>query len=248
MYMVNILNKSIEWLKDIQIANRGLHSIENKVPENTISAFEKAIENSVAIKLDVSMLKDDSIVVFHDNDLNRCCEKSVKIKGMCLKELKNVRLFNTDHKIPLLADALDYIDGRVHIIIQINDNVPARKICFKLLQILKNYKGKVAIESSNPFICLWLKKHAPEYTRGIIVSSYKKSKFLNKLSMSKFLFVPLFKPDFLSVDIKMLKNKRVKKAREKGYIVIGGVFRDKLEYIKYNNFCDSMLFDGKGEI
>ena len=244
--MVSILNKNIEWLKDIKIAHRGLHNIEKGIPENTIAAFEKAIQKNLAIELDVHILKDNTIVVIHDNDLKRCCNINKKIKDMTLNEIKGIRLFDTEYKIPTLVDVLDYVDGRVPIIIEVKTDRPAKAICPYLLDILKNYKGKVAIKSFDPLVCLWFKKHAPEYTRGLLVSDFKndkKHKLLKRAFISSLIFVPICKPDFLSVGTSMLKSKKIKKLRKKGLTILGWTFRNKYDFVKYDSYCDSYIFE-----
>ena len=65
--------KNISFLKDKLIAHRGDHDIKNKIPENSIPAFKKAINNNYTIELDVHLTKDNKIVVFHDNTLKRVC-------------------------------------------------------------------------------------------------------------------------------------------------------------------------------
>ena len=53
----------------INIAHRGF---SGKYPENTMLAFQKALELGVdAIELDVHLSKDGEVMVFHDEDLMR---------------------------------------------------------------------------------------------------------------------------------------------------------------------------------
>ena len=57
------------WLYKYKIAHRGSHNLNS--PENSMKAFENAIKNNYAIELDVHILKDNNIVVFHDKNLER---------------------------------------------------------------------------------------------------------------------------------------------------------------------------------
>lgn len=61
--------KDLNFLKQSLIAHRGYHSKELGIPENSIPAFEKAILNNYIIELDVHILKDGNVVVFHDDNL-----------------------------------------------------------------------------------------------------------------------------------------------------------------------------------
>jgi len=248
--MVIILNKNINWLNDIKIAHRGIHNIVQGIPENTIAAFSKAIDKKLAIELDVHILSDNSIVVFHDDNLKRCCNTDKKIKDLTIKDIKDLKLFNTEHKIPTLIDTLDFIDSRVPVIIEVKTDVPAKKICPYLVEILNKYNGKFAIKSFDPRICLWLKKYYPNMIRGLLITDFKKTKkpdLLKKLFISSMLFIPLYNPDFLSISLSMLKDKKVKKIRKHGYTILGWTFRTKLDYIKYERFCDSYIYEEKDE-
>lgn len=246
MYVVIILNKNMNWLSDIKIAHRGLHNISKGVPENTIAAFSKAIEQNIAIELDVHILKDNTIVVFHDDNLKRCCNVDKNIKELNISDIKKLRLFNTEHKIPTLVDVLDFIDSRVPVIIEIKSDVNAKKICPYLIEILKQYKGEFAIKSFDPKMCMWFKKHDPEVTRGLLITDFKNSKkcnILKKLFISSMVFLPIYNPDFLSISLSMLKDKKVKKYRQNGYLILGWTFKTKQDFIKYEHYCDSYIYE-----
>jgi glycerophosphoryl diester phosphodiesterase len=60
--------------KNRYIAHRGLHD-GRLIPENSLLAFEKALEKNYAIEFDITISKDNEIVVFHDDDLYRLCNK-----------------------------------------------------------------------------------------------------------------------------------------------------------------------------
>ncbi|MDD4596084.1 MAG: glycerophosphodiester phosphodiesterase family protein, partial [Candidatus Izemoplasmatales bacterium] len=63
--------KNLEWIKNRLIAHRGLHTGNGIVPENSMKAFRLAIEKNYGIECDVNVLKDGTVVVFHDKDLKR---------------------------------------------------------------------------------------------------------------------------------------------------------------------------------
>lgn len=53
------------------IAHRGFHDNRGECPENSLPAFERAIQMGYGIELDVQLTKDGVPVVFHDWDLKR---------------------------------------------------------------------------------------------------------------------------------------------------------------------------------
>lgn len=72
----------------ILIAHRGASAY---YPENTIPAFEAAIEmDAEMIELDVQLSKDGTPVVFHDADLARCTNGRGKLKNHTLEGLKEL--------------------------------------------------------------------------------------------------------------------------------------------------------------
>lgn len=249
MFMVIRLIKDMSWLSDIKIAHRGLHNIDKNIPENTIISFEKSIERNVAIELDIHILKDNTIVVFHDDTLKRACNIHKNIKDLYYKDIRNLKIFNTEYKIPTLVDTLDYIDSRVPIILEVKTDVKAKIVCPKLHEILEKYNGKIAIKSFDPNVCFWFKKYAPKYIRGMLVTDFKtekKNKIIKKLLLSSLVLMPLCKPDFLSVDKNILKKKKIKKIRSKK-IILGWTFRSNYELLKHQNFCDSYICEEKTE-
>ena len=60
-----------------------------KYPENTMLAFEKAIELGVdGIELDVHMSADRQLVIIHDETVDRTCNGKGFVKDMTVEELK----------------------------------------------------------------------------------------------------------------------------------------------------------------
>ena len=69
-------------------AHRGF---SEKYPENTMLAFEKAVEIGVdGIELDVHLTKDNELVIIHDEDVKRTTNGEGLVKDMTLEELKKL--------------------------------------------------------------------------------------------------------------------------------------------------------------
>ena len=117
------------------------------------------------------------------------------------------------------------------------------------MKILDKYKGEIAIKSFDPNICIWLRKNAPTYIRGILVTDFKnekKYKYVKKILLSSLILLPICKPDFLSVNKSMLKNKKIRKIRNKK-LILGWTFKSHFELLKHENFCDSYICEEKAE-
>lgn len=94
-------------------AHRGFSGI---APENTISAFEKALAAQAdGIELDVHLSRDGQLVVIHDETVDRTTNGTGWIKDLTLAELKqldNGSWFGKDYEneaIPTLAEVLERV-------------------------------------------------------------------------------------------------------------------------------------------
>lgn len=228
-------------------AHRGLFdNIEN--PENTLSAFQLAIDKGYGIELDVRITKDNIPVVVHDLNLLRVCGQDKIISHLDYDELEELSLFRTNHTIPLLEDTLTTINGQVPIIIEIKLNTGTdTKICETITPLLDNYKGIYAVESFNPMVLLWYKKNRPHITRGQLsldfLKEHKKDLLLNFL-MKNLMLNFLTTPDFIAYDhrdrnnLSLWINKKVFKVPLVAYTI-----KSKSDYEKNKDLFDIFIFD-----
>lgn len=161
------------WLTSLPISHRGLHDSE-MIPENSLAAFQNAVEHNFAIELDVQLTKDGHLVVFHDHDLERMTGKEGRIQDLNLADIKHLTLLNTDQRIPLLSQALETISGKVPMLIEVKvsgENDP-KSIAEKVYEQVEDYKGHFAIISFNPLILEWFRKNAPDIYRGQTSGAY----------------------------------------------------------------------------
>lgn len=88
------------WIKDIPFAHRGLH--DKTTPENSMAAFNKAIDNGYGIELDVRITKDQEAIVFHDRSLKRMTGIKGNVDQLEYNELKKLNLKDTNERISTL--------------------------------------------------------------------------------------------------------------------------------------------------
>ena len=234
---------NVDFLRKKPIAHRGLFNKENNIPENSVLAFEKAIEKGFPIELDVHLSKDRKIVVFHDDNLKRMTGIDKKIKALNYDEIKDLKLDNTNCKIPLFSDVLKLVNGMVPILIEIKSDRKTGETERELVKILKEYNGKYVIQSFNPFSLIWFKKNLPEVPRGQLASNFTKDKMLavQKYVLKNLYFNVLTKPDFISFSINDLPNKKVESFRNNGNLVLGWTVRNKNDLEKAEKYCDNII-------
>ena len=105
----------------IIIAHRGASAY---APENTISAFEKAIEmGAVIIETDVHQTKDSVVVIMHDLSVDRTTNGEGLIKDISSSDFKqlSIKLQKTVLKEnpPTLEEAIIAINGRCKLLIEL---------------------------------------------------------------------------------------------------------------------------------
>ena len=189
-------------------AHRGLW--DKNIPENSLLSFSYAAQNGYGIELDVQLSKDKQVMVFHDCSLKRMCGVDKKLSDLTCRELKSLRLFDTELTLPTLSEVLELVDGRVPLLIELKSGEWNTEICEKVAPILDKYRGAFAVESFDPRLMAWFKKYRRRYARGQIVTKTKRCKKLHRtlvsFCLSKLFFNVISRPDFIAVDIKRKKS------------------------------------------
>ncbi len=224
------------------IAHCGLHDIKNGVVENSLKAFELAIKKGYTIELDLHILKDNTIVVFHDNNLEKMTGVNKKISKCTYNQIKNLKLRGTKNYIPLFKDVLSLVNGKVPLLIELKYDTRVGRLEKSVMEELRNYNGKYAIHSFNPLSILFLKYNFPNIVRGQISSNFDnvEMNFILKFLLKNMYLNALTKPDFISYDISSLPNKRVERYR-KDNLVLGWTIKDKEDLQKAKKYCDNYI-------
>lgn len=218
--MRKVVKKKLDVLVGKKIAHRGLWNEDN--PENSMGAFKRCIDRNIPIELDVHILKDNSLVVMHDDTTERMTGKKIVLKDAKYDDIKNLKLKNTDYMIPTFSSVLDLVDGKVLLDIEIKNDVKSFRICRELCKYLDNYKGDFLVKSFNPAYLLWLSLYRPNYIRGLLVSRLSWVKMNNGIKYMFFYmwFNFIARPDFIAFDYRDLPNKKIDKLRKRGVPVL----------------------------
>lgn len=233
--------KDLEFLSRSLIAHRGYHNNKKGIPENSVLAFKKAIDNNYLIELDVRLTKDQKLVVFHDDNLKRVCGVNKRVKDLTYRELLKYNLFDTTLKVPLFSDVIKLVNGKVPILIETKYHNRYGVLEKILINELSNYKGLYAIQSFYPMSLLWLKRNTKDIPIGLLSSNFKND--LNRLKsiIGKTLILDLFfKTDFISYDVKGLPNNYLSYKRDKKKIVIWTI-KNKKDYDLARQYTGSLI-------
>ena len=223
--------KDLSILNSKVFAHRGLHNDE--IVENTMEAFKEAINKKIPIELDVHLLKDKTIVVFHDKDLKRLYKKNIAIKDLDYKKLSKL----TDNKVPKLEAVLKQIDGKVPVIVEIKKDSKKFTLEKELVKQLDNYKGLFAVKSFNRRSMYWFKKHRSDYVRGLLIHNrYYSLPDKMKLKYN----ILRIKPDFLSVNYNLLDKKFIRRYNKKMKI-LAWTIKSEETFVDYKFLCDGLI-------
>lgn len=233
-------------LTDTTFAHRGLFD-NDAIPENSMPAFQRAVEYGYGIELDVRVTADGQVVVFHDDTLQRMCGVNKKIEKCTYEELSNYYLLNTECTIPLLSDVLRMIRGRVSIIVEIKTSSNIERICFCVYRLLAGYKGVYCVESFNPMILAWFRRYAPDIMRGQLSMNYFKADTkggpLTKLVLSNMLLNHQSRPHFIAYRYTD-KNPGVQLCARMGAMTVGWTFRDQESFDRECREYNGAVFEG----
>lgn len=234
------MQETYNFLLDKYIAHRGFHDKEN--PENTIGAFNRAIEHGYAIELDVQLLKDGTVVVIHDNKLSRLCGVDKYISSCTLEDLKDLYILDTKYQIPTLKEVLEFVNGKTPLLIEIKNTLKVGELESKTYELLKDYNGEYAIQSFNPFSLEWFKKNAPNILRGQLSSFFKGEdlSFIKKAILKKLRLNKISNPNFISYNAENLPNRYCNKCK---LPVLAWTVRSQEEYLKVIKFVDNIIFE-----
>lgn len=228
-------------IKRLCIAHRGSHNDE--IPENSMMAFRKSLSRNLPIEFDIHLLKDNNIIVFHDDNLYRMTGVNKKLRDCTYNEIKNLKLKNTNEKIPLLKDVLKLVDGKVLLDIELKEDHDGNNLEIELIKILKNYNGEFILKSFNYKAVKYLMKNT-NYIVGLLYPDLDSSKLklspLKKMIIRNINFNIILKPHFLAISKKAINDKCIKKY--KGPVLVWTIKTDA-EKERFLKLADTVIFE-----
>jgi glycerophosphoryl diester phosphodiesterase len=158
----------LRWLTARPIAHRGLHSLGEGRPENTLAAFETAVKAGYGIECDVHVSSDGVPVVFHDDGLERLTGERGCVRDLTAHELADIRVCGTSECIPTLDELLALVEGRVPLLIELK-HIRRRDagLAWGVAERLKRYAGPAAAMSFRASLIRELRAADPHLVRGL---------------------------------------------------------------------------------
>jgi glycerophosphoryl diester phosphodiesterase len=202
------------------IAHRGLHDGNKTVWENTLSAFERAVEAGYAIECDLQYAADAVPVVFHDDDMQRLCNMRVDIRSKTSAELGLTSVGGTQDKVPSLKALLRLVRGRVPLVLELKGREGDDDgFASAVLDALEDYQGEVAVMSFDTWLLKDLKELESPVPVGLTAEGMREKEFAQHRSAMDYGL------DFISYNVAHLPNAFVAEERAKGVPVISWTVR-----------------------
>lgn len=232
---------------NVHYAHRGLFDNKSDAPENSLAAFQKAVDAGYGIELDVQLSKDDKLVVFHDATLKRMCGIDGKVWDYTLEELQQMKLADSNETIPTFEQFLKLVNGKVPFILEFKLDRAQTRVCELANEALKNYKGAYCIESFHPLALIWYRKNRPDVLRGQLCEEF----FRNETYKGKFLYMILpylpfnflTRPDFIAYNHEHAHNISRRICRAMGALSVTYTIKNTEQYKRAKDKFDLFIFD-----
>ncbi len=160
------------------LAHRGLHGLAPGAPENSVAAFQRAVEQGYGIELDVQLSRDGQAMVIHDENLDRLTGETGPVRSRSARELGEIHLNGGGGGIPTLAEVLMLVDRRVPVLIEIKDQdgqlgANTGTLEAATARALQDAKGPVAVMSFNPHAVAAVKGVDPSIPLGLVTDPFR---------------------------------------------------------------------------
>lgn len=231
--------RDTSFLKAQPVAHRGYHDMNNAIWENTISAFQRAIDNGYAIECDLQYTADGVPVVFHDDDMKRLCGVEGDIRLKTVGELGLFSIGNTADRIPSLSQLLRLVKGRVPLVLELKGRQgDDGGFADAVVETLESYTGPVALMSFDHWLLKDLKALESRFPLGLTAEGAQPESFaLHREAMALGL-------DFISYYYGNLPNPFITAERERGTTILTWTVRDEAAADHTFLHADQMTFEG----
>lgn len=161
--------------RPLVVAHRGA---SKQAPENTLAAFELAIEDGAdAVELDVRLTSDDELVVMHDARLGRTVRDLRLVADVCAGEITALDAGGWHSEkfrgeaAPLLGQALAALRGRAVPIVEIKDNGDLGAAAAREVARLVSGADDVLVASRWPEVLAVVAEESPGTSRLVVAAT-----------------------------------------------------------------------------
>lgn len=159
----------------------GHRGARGEAPENTLGGFQYIQDIGIrAVEFDVRQLKDNALIIMHDDDFVRTTGQQKQLYECSREDLAHYNHavtwseWNKVEATPLLNQTLNVIQNFDHIEVEVKavkNEAEAEKITLELEQQLKGFEHAAIITSFDPKIHRALEQQQSKYKRGLLIET-----------------------------------------------------------------------------
>jgi glycerophosphoryl diester phosphodiesterase len=231
-----------DWWRVQPIAHRGLHG-EGRV-ENTLAAFDAAAGAGYPIELDVRAAADGA-VVFHDATLDRLTTRCGTVESCTLDELGRITVGGTDQPIVSLQSTLEAVAGRTPLLVEVKNGGMPGRLEMWVADLLRAYRGPVAVQSFNPRVVRWFAQHLPEVDRGLLSASFRGEDLAahRRFVLRRLALLPWCRAHFVGYELGSLPYWAPTLARDAGFPLLAWTIRTPGQLQRARRLADNIIFE-----
>ncbi|MHA5056696.1 glycerophosphodiester phosphodiesterase [Acinetobacter schindleri] len=168
----------------------GHRGARGEAPENTLGGFQYIQEIGIrAVEFDVRQLKDNALIIMHDDDFVRTTGQQKHLYECSREELSPYNHavqwseWNQVEPTPLLNQTLNVIQNFDHIEVEIKEvasEAAAEQITLELQQQLQGFEHSAIITSFDAKIHAALQQQKSQFKRGLLIETDVKYKAIDQ--------------------------------------------------------------------
>ncbi len=217
----------------LNIGHRGASGYE---PEDTIRAFERALEIGVdALGIDVHVCATGEVVVIHDNRVDRTTDGFGNVSEKNLHVLKELKT-RDEERIPTLQETFEFVNKRAKLDIELKEDgcaAPTR-------EIVRHYLDVEGWKNEDVFISSFLKTELEAY-RALDAAALL-SVLSNWTSNEVFEFAEKIRAYSLNINFLSLDLDVVREIHKKGFKVFAWTVNEKEDIEKMKSIGVDGIF------
>lgn len=215
------------------IGHRGAAGV---APENTMAAFAVADEQGLSFELDVTLSEDGTLVVIHDDTLDRTTTGTGAVADTRWSDIAPLDAgswYGPDwagEAVPNLVDVLSRFGHRVPIDIEIKSPPPGRSVRPVAEAVVAavqqaGLSQQVFVTSFNPYVLEAVRKADPSILRGQLVATFDGADLsaIEKMVLRNLWLNGKAQADILAAEAAFLRQRGaryVKAMKRRGYTVL----------------------------
>jgi glycerophosphoryl diester phosphodiesterase len=193
----------------------GHRGASHEAPENTLSAFRRALaQGADGVELDVWRCGTGEVVVFHDEDAQRIAGSPLRIREASLTELRRLDL-GRGERIPRLEEVLEALPGAVVNVELKSGRVGDPRLARQVGQILgeRRNEQRVVVSSFDHVLLGAFRLAAPRVPVGLLFEA--RSGWRLRLAVAE----PILRPSALHPERVLATDGRMRAWARQGYAV-----------------------------